>query len=207
VTLRRGFLAEAEREAKRIRAELGLGPSEAVDVSQIAKHLGIRVIAADELIDAARLHDLERVQAFAFSACTFDIDGTKVIVVNPLRTPARRASDIAHELAHLLLAHQLDEIRSVGGCPISDLPARSGRGSDEPGRDTAAAPPAATLCRSPRPRRTSDRRAVRRDARDGTLPGQQNRRPQAASQHPAAARHRRVNIGYLRPECGGHGRH
>jgi Zn-dependent peptidase ImmA (M78 family) len=118
VTLRRGFLAEAEREAKRIRAELGLGPGEAVDVSQIAKHLGIRVIAADELIDAARLHDLERVQAFAFSACTFDIDGTKVIVVNPLRTPARRASDIAHELAHLLLAHQLDEIRSVGGVPF-----------------------------------------------------------------------------------------
>jgi Zn-dependent peptidase ImmA (M78 family) len=118
VTLRRGFLAEAEREAKRIRAELGLGPGEPVDVSQIAKHLGIRVIAADELIDAARLHDLERVQAFAFSACTFDIDGTKVIVVNPLRTPARRASDIAHELAHLLLAHQLDEIRSVGGVPF-----------------------------------------------------------------------------------------
>jgi Zn-dependent peptidase ImmA (M78 family) len=118
VTLRRGFLAEAEREAKRIRAELGLGPGEPVDASQIAKHLGIRVIAADELIDAARLHDLERVQAFAFSACTFDIDGTKVIVVNPLRTPARRASDIAHELAHLLLAHQLDEIRSVGGVPF-----------------------------------------------------------------------------------------
>jgi Zn-dependent peptidase ImmA (M78 family) len=118
VTLRRGFLAESEREAKRIRAELGLGPGEPVDVSQIAKHLGIRVIAADELIDAARLHDLERVQAFAFSACTFDIDGTKVIVVNPLRTPARRASDIAHELAHLLLAHQLDEIRSVGGVPF-----------------------------------------------------------------------------------------
>jgi Zn-dependent peptidase ImmA (M78 family) len=118
VTLRRGFLAEAEREAKRIRAELGLGPGEPVDVSQIAKHLGIRVISADELIDDARLHDLERVQAFAFSACTFDIDGTMVIVVNPLRTPARRASDIAHELAHLLLAHQLDEIRSVGGVPF-----------------------------------------------------------------------------------------
>ena len=76
------------------------------------------MIAADELIDAARLHDLERVQAFAFSACTFDIDGTRVIVVNPLRTPARRASDIAHELSHLLLAHRLDEIRNVAGVPF-----------------------------------------------------------------------------------------
>ena len=86
MTLRRGFLADAEREAKRIRADLDLGPAEPVDVFQIAKHLGIRVIAADELIDAARLHDLERVQAFAFSACTFDIDGSKVVVVDPLRT-------------------------------------------------------------------------------------------------------------------------
>ena len=118
MTLRRGFLAEAEREAERIRAELGLGPAEPVDVSQIAKHLGIRVVAADELIDVARLHDLEQIQAFAFSACTFDIDGTKIIVVNPLRTPARRASDIAHELAHLLLTHELDEIRSVAGVPF-----------------------------------------------------------------------------------------
>jgi len=118
VTLRRGFLAEAEREAKRIRTDFGLGPAEPVDVFQVAKHLGIRVIAADELIDAARLQDLERVQAFAFSACTFDIKGTKVIVVNPLRTAARRASDIAHELAHQLLAHRLDEIRIVAGVPF-----------------------------------------------------------------------------------------
>jgi Zn-dependent peptidase ImmA (M78 family) len=118
VTLRRGFLAEAEREAKQVRADLGLRPAEPVDVYQVAKHLGVRVIAADELIDAARLQDLERLQAFAFSACTFDIDGIKVIVVNPLRTPARRASDIAHELAHLLLDHQLDEIRIVADVPF-----------------------------------------------------------------------------------------
>jgi Zn-dependent peptidase ImmA (M78 family) len=118
VTLRRGFLAEAEREAKRIRADLGLRSAEPVDVYQVAKQLDIRVIAADELIDAARLQELERLQAFAFSACTFDIGGTKVIVVNPLRTPPRRASDIAHELAHLLLAHRLDELRIVAGVPF-----------------------------------------------------------------------------------------
>jgi Zn-dependent peptidase ImmA (M78 family) len=118
VTLRRGFLAEAEREAKRIRAEFGLGPADPIDVFQIAKHLGIHVMAADELIDPTRLHDLERLQAFAFSACTFDIDGTKVVVVNPLRTRARRASDVAHELAHLLLDHRLDEIRIVADAPF-----------------------------------------------------------------------------------------
>jgi Zn-dependent peptidase ImmA (M78 family) len=87
-------------------------------VFHIAKHLGIRVIAADELTDPSRLHDLERLQAFAFSACTFDIDGTKVVVVNPLRSRARSASDVAHELAHLLLNHRLDEIRIVADVPF-----------------------------------------------------------------------------------------
>lgn len=73
---------------------------------------------ADELIDIDRLHELERIQTFAFSACTFDIDGTKVVVFNPLRSIGRRNSDIAHELAHLLLEHELSEIRSVAGVPF-----------------------------------------------------------------------------------------
>ncbi len=118
MTLRRGFLAEAERHAARIRQELGLAPSSHLAIRKIADHLGIKVIAADELIDQARLHDLERIQAFAFSACTFDIDGTKVIVYNPLRTPERTESDVGHELSHVLLDHKLSEIRLIASVPF-----------------------------------------------------------------------------------------
>jgi Zn-dependent peptidase ImmA (M78 family) len=40
------------------------------------------------------------------------------IVVNPLRTRARMASDIAHEVSHLMLEHDLTEIREVDGVPF-----------------------------------------------------------------------------------------
>jgi Zn-dependent peptidase ImmA (M78 family) len=118
LTLRRGFRAQAERHATDIRRELGLAPADPVDLAAIAKHLGVRVVPADELIDIEPLHELERIQAFAFSACTFDIYGTTVIVFNPLRSAGRHNSDIAHELAHLLLKHDLSEIRVVAGIPF-----------------------------------------------------------------------------------------
>lgn len=118
MTLPRGFLTQAERHAARIRDELGLGPADPVDIQAVARQLGVRVIAADKLINVARLQELERIQAFAFSACTLDIDGTRVIVFNPLRSPARTQSDIAHEVSHLLLGHDLDEVRMVAGTPF-----------------------------------------------------------------------------------------
>ncbi len=118
MTLPRGFLTQAERHAARIRDELGLGPADPVDIQVVARQLGVGVVAADELVDIARLQELERIQAFAFSACTLDIGGTKVIVFNRLRSHARTQSDLAHEVSHLLLGHELDEVRVVAGVPF-----------------------------------------------------------------------------------------
>ena len=53
-------------------------------------------------------------QQYSFSACTFEIDGRGFIVYNPLREVPRRRSDIAHELGHLILGHELDEVRQLG---------------------------------------------------------------------------------------------
>ena len=54
----------------------------------------------------------------AFSACTFGVDGDAVIVFNPLRSAPRRQSDLAHELSHVVLEHELSEIREVAGVPF-----------------------------------------------------------------------------------------
>jgi Zn-dependent peptidase ImmA (M78 family) len=126
VTLKRGFKAAAERQATQLRADLGLGPSDVLDVVRLAKHLEVAIVSADELVDIERLEELERIQAFAFSACTFNIDGRHIIVVNPLRTPGRRASDIAHELSHVLLSHELSEV-----VIINDIPFRTCRPDQE----------------------------------------------------------------------------
>jgi len=115
MTLRRGFLAEAERIAATIRAQLGVGPTDKLAVTAVAKACGTRVVSAADLIDIGRLAELERIQAFAFSACTFEVDGAAVIVFNPLRSDQRRRSDVAHEVSHLILKHELSEIRQVAG--------------------------------------------------------------------------------------------
>jgi len=73
VTLRRGFKAEAEREAARVRKELGMASHDRLDPRDLATHLG---------------------------------------------NPGRQNSDIAHELAHVMLSHDLSEIREVDGMPF-----------------------------------------------------------------------------------------
>ena len=118
MTLRRGFKADAERQAARVREELGLASHDHLDPRDLARHLNISVVDAAELVDIAELEELERLQAFAFSAATFEIEDRKIIVVSPLRNIGRQNSDIAHELAHVMLKHDLSEIREVDGMPF-----------------------------------------------------------------------------------------
>lgn len=115
MTLRRGFKAHAEREALRVRQDLKLADHDPLNPRDLARHLGIPVVDAAELVDRDVLEELERIQAFAFSAATFDIDGRQIIVVSPLRSNARQNSDIAHELSHIILNHGLSEIREING--------------------------------------------------------------------------------------------
>ncbi len=115
MTLRRGFKDEAERRATDLRATLGLGPSSVASTEQLAEAAGITIVDAADLIDVDRLVELENIQAFAFSACTFEIRDRRIIVTNPLRSGGRRNSDVAHELSHVLLEHELAEVRDVGG--------------------------------------------------------------------------------------------
>lgn len=118
MTLRRGFKSEAERFATRLRHELGLQPHDRLDPRVLAKHRGIEVVDADELVSRRELEELERLQAYAFSAATFEISGRKFIVVSPLHPRGRQNSDVAHELAHIILDHNLSEVREVSGQPF-----------------------------------------------------------------------------------------
>ncbi len=118
MSLPRGFKAKAERESLQLRRELGLAPTQALDLTRLAAHLGVEVVDAGELIDLARLEELERIQAYSFSAATFQVKDRAFVVSSPLRTAARQASDIAHELSHVRLNHELSEIREISGVPF-----------------------------------------------------------------------------------------
>jgi Zn-dependent peptidase ImmA (M78 family) len=112
--VRRGFKAEAERIADRVRKEMGLGRADALDAVELGRHIGAEVRCADELTSLSKLEALEELQPGSFSACTFNIGGRHIIVFSPLASPGRRQSDIAHEASHLLLDHAVKEVEQVG---------------------------------------------------------------------------------------------
>ena len=87
-------------------------------ILDVAAYLNLKVVSAASLVELARLEELERLQAFAFSAVTFEISTTKVIVTNPLRAVGRVASDLAHEISHIILEHELSEIAEFDGIPF-----------------------------------------------------------------------------------------
>ena len=115
MALRRGFKSEAERIARRVRSEMGLSAAQSVAPEVLAKLLGIEVRAGDELITRTRFDELEEIQPNSFSACTLRPSPDRVVVVyNPLSAMSRQRSDLAHELAHILLDHELSRLERLG---------------------------------------------------------------------------------------------
>ena len=115
MALRRGFKSESERIAERVRADAHLSTGAQVSPGALAEHLNVELLAGDALLPLSRFKELHKLQADAFSACTFPpIDGRTVVVYNPLSSIGRRNSDVAHELAHILLGHELSRVETIG---------------------------------------------------------------------------------------------
>ena len=120
MTYRRGFKAEAERIALEARAELGLSATDALDVTALATHLEIPVLAMSSLcasdgtsgfLDVLRFREQE-----SFSALTLFTGTARLIVHNDSHHPHRQSSNIAHELSHCLLEHPPAPLVSDTGC-------------------------------------------------------------------------------------------
>jgi Zn-dependent peptidase ImmA (M78 family) len=98
-----------------IRQVLGCGPDDSASLEEVARHLGVEMICADHLVPLERLEELQRLQQDAFSAGTFRcLDGRRVVVYNPLHSRGRTRSNQAHELAHIILDHDVRTIEQVG---------------------------------------------------------------------------------------------
>ena len=115
MALRRGFKSEAERIARGVRSDMGLNAAKSVAPEDLATLLGIEIRAGDELVRRERFRELERIQPESFSACTLRPSPERVVIAyNPLSAKSRRRSDLAHELAHILLDHELSRLERLG---------------------------------------------------------------------------------------------
>ena len=113
--MRRGFKAQAERLAQEIRSEMGTRASSGLDAASLATHAGADVRRADELTSFSKLEAIEALQPGAFSACTFHIGGRPIIVYSPLASHGRTQSDLAHEVSHILLGHDVQTVQQLDG--------------------------------------------------------------------------------------------
>lgn len=118
-----GFKAEAERIALAIRSELGVASFEPLDCHKLAAYLAVPVLAlhdlSDEVEQSASIAHFARHNS-GFSALTVCLGTKRIIVYNPRHSHRRRASSLAHELAHIILEHPPSAVLGRGRCRYWD---------------------------------------------------------------------------------------
>jgi Zn-dependent peptidase ImmA (M78 family) len=103
LSFRRGFKAEANRIALRIRQQMGLAAIDPIDPSKVCAHFEIKLIGLRELDCASSFLGRDR---SAFSAVTVPCGRETAIVHNDSHHLYRQRSNICHELAHCFLGHR-----------------------------------------------------------------------------------------------------
>lgn len=111
----RGFKTWCEKYATEKRKELGLKPNSRLDTKLLAKSLGVLVKTPIDIpgLSQANLDVLLRNDgktASCWSAVTL-VKGTRIVVIlNSSHSLARQASDLTHELAHIIRGHAAKEV-------------------------------------------------------------------------------------------------
>lgn len=117
---RRGFKKQAEELALAVRAEMDLTWNDPLDPLALARHVQVPVFELEDLLAAGlsrnSLDHLLGKGRSEFSAALFERNGMRLIVANPVHSKGRQASNIVHEVAHLLLEHEPPEAVLEAGC-------------------------------------------------------------------------------------------
>lgn len=105
--MRRGFKSWAEKEAARCRGILGLQKHDPLELGQLANELSIVRLAPSDLgLKPHHLEQLLQKDSNSWSGVTIGFGKSDLIIItNPTHSPARQASDLAHEVAHVLCEH------------------------------------------------------------------------------------------------------
>lgn len=114
---KRGFKSWCERYATEKRKDLGLSTSDPLDARLLAENLGIRVWTPHDVpgLTQEQLNTLlfnDGTTASDWSAVTLIVDDMKLVILNSSHSAGRQSSDLMHELSHLILDHQSQEMNA-----------------------------------------------------------------------------------------------
>jgi hypothetical protein len=117
--LRHGFKADAKRLSIEVRRAHGFGDYDPVDCFELARRLGVSLyLVSDFPTDHA--HHLLHADPRAFSAATLRSDGRYGVLLNDGQVAERQASNLAHELGHVVLKHEEFPPLNDHGCREHD---------------------------------------------------------------------------------------
>lgn len=104
----RGFKSWCENVAVLQRKALGLAPSAPLDAYLFARHLGIEVLNVEQVpgLDEQFLRVLLREDPDSWSAITLSVGPRDLVILNSAHSGGRPASDLMHELAHVVIGHE-----------------------------------------------------------------------------------------------------
>jgi Zn-dependent peptidase ImmA (M78 family) len=110
----RGFKTWCEKYATEKRITLGLDPTGPLDTLALAINLGVKVHKPADIPNLNRetLDVLLRNDGTpsCWSAVTLVSGSRKVVILNSAHSSARQASDLTHELAHIIRGHSAQEV-------------------------------------------------------------------------------------------------
>lgn len=106
--LERGFKTWAEKFAQALRKEMELELLDRMDVHRLARVFGARLCTPRDIRGMSQEHLAQLLQKdiSGWSAVTVVTESDSIIIYNPAHSQGRIASDIAHEVAHLILEHE-----------------------------------------------------------------------------------------------------
>ncbi|MCZ8195633.1 MAG: ImmA/IrrE family metallo-endopeptidase [Aquidulcibacter sp.] len=126
--MRRGFKAQAEREADAARIALSLERNDPIDPWKYADHLGIFVLKIENLgLEDKHLNQLLNVDPGSWSGFTIKEGRNHFVLLNPRHPMPRQRNTMMHELAHIKLNHRAQRVEisesGSGLMLLSDYPA------------------------------------------------------------------------------------
>lgn len=107
-TLERGFKAWSERTSIAIRKELDLTVDDPLPPQMLANYLDIQLLTPRDFpgLTAEELDQLLFVDPSGWSAVSIPLETGPIIIFNPCSSKGRQASDVLHEIAHVILNHR-----------------------------------------------------------------------------------------------------
>lgn len=109
MAFRRGFKSQCERRSVEFRKQFGLSDHDALSADRLAKELRVTVWSTDDVdgISESARAVLRDETDQSWSALTMRLGAAHLVVYKPVSSKGRRNNVVMHELAHIILGHEL----------------------------------------------------------------------------------------------------